>query len=79
MSNIVMDGVEYTWVEEYPYQFVLKPLAETKKGATPPPPPKNPEKGKCIIHTPVQYVGFTETYDYCEKCDAKYKDGQWVK
>lgn len=37
------------------------------------------EKPPCYVHRPVRYVGFTETYDYCEVCDAKLKDGKWQK
>ena len=29
-------------------------------------------------HEPQEYIGFTDRYDFCLKCDAKLVDGHWV-
>ena len=42
-------------------------------------PTETEAKPNCLVHRPIKYVGFTETYDYCEICDLKFKDGKWVK
>lgn len=34
-------------------------------------PPKLGEKPKCTYHEWVEYVGFTDKYEYCKKCGAK--------
>lgn len=30
-------------------------------------------------HEPREYIGFTDCYDFCLKCDAKLIDGNWVQ
>jgi hypothetical protein len=37
----------------------------------------NPEFIGCI-HEPKYYVGFSEEYEFCIKCDAKKVDGLWL-
>lgn len=35
----------------------------------------DPQEG--CVHEPKEYIGFTEKYEFCLKCDAKYIDGIW--
>lgn len=37
-----------------------------------------PHEGLCD-HEIKHYLGFMEEYDYCQKCDAKLIDGQWLE
>jgi hypothetical protein len=40
--------------------------------------PKDPAESSCE-HEAREYVGFTERYDFCLKCDAKFIGGKWKK
>lgn len=33
----------------------------------------------CYVHRPVKYEGFTDSYEFCEICDAKLRNGQWQR
>lgn len=37
----------------------------------------NTETQEGCMHEPKEYIGFTEKYEFCLKCDAKYIDGTW--
>ena len=39
---------------------------------------KTPSEAGCE-HEAREYMGFTERYNFCLKCDAKLIDGNWIE